>query len=123
MPKPVNGRLPILIGRTKQKMLPVVGMHADLWDCSFEPDEFKAGLATVRVHAAQFGWDPDEIVGSARAWRPTVTADEFAHRVRAYYVERVRQTLFSVSSDPGNIETLNVLAEQVNPELQAELDR
>ncbi len=123
VPKPVHGRLPILIGGTKPKMLRLIGKHADLWDCSWEPDEFKAGLETVRGHAREFGRDPGTVVGSARAWRTPATEAEFAARVRAYYAAGVRQMLLSVPTDPAGTETLHAIAERVIPELRAELAR
>ncbi len=123
VPKPVHGHLPILIGGTKPKMLRVTGKHADLWDSSLEPDEFKAGLETVRGHAREFGRDPGAVVGSARAWRSPATDAEFVARVRAYYAAGVRQMLLSVPSDAAGIETLHAIAERVIPELRAELAR
>lgn len=123
VPKPVNGRLPILIGGGKPKMLRLIGKHADLWDSSREPDEFKAGLATVREHAKEFGRDPGDVVGSTSGvWRKPVTEKAFADRVRAYYAAGVRQMLLKHPEDRAGIETITTLAEKVIPELRAELE-
>ena len=122
-PKPVNGRLPILIGGKRPKMLRVIGKYADIWDAGLEPDEFEAGLVTVREHAAEFGRDPGDIVGSAAVWREKATDKEFADRVRAYYAAGVRQMLVVYPSGWTAIDEISGLAERVIPELRAELSR
>ena len=123
VPKPVNGHIPILVGGTKPRMLKVTGKHADLWDSSMEPDEYKAALETIRGHARDAGRDPQSVVGSARAWRPGMTEQDFVARSRAYYAAGVRQLLVSVANTPEDFETLNTIAEKLIPELRAELSR
>ena len=68
VPKPVNGRIPILIGGTKPRMLRVIAKHADIWDSSLDLDEHVAALKTIREHAREFGRDPGSIVASKGIW-------------------------------------------------------
>ncbi len=123
VPKPVNGHIPILVGGTKPRMLKVTGKHADIWDASLEPDEFKVSLTTIREHARTFGRDPESVVGSSRAWRSPMTDKEFVDRTRAYYAAGVRQMLLSVPNDPAGLETLSTIAEKWIPEMRSELSR
>ena len=123
MPKPVQGRIPILIGGKRPKMLRLIGKHADIWDCGLEPDELKAAYATVRQHAAEAGRDPDEITASTPVWREQMPDNVFADRVRAFYDAGVRQMLIQHTWDRAGIETINGLMERVVPELRAELER
>jgi alkanesulfonate monooxygenase SsuD/methylene tetrahydromethanopterin reductase-like flavin-dependent oxidoreductase (luciferase family) len=121
VPKPVNGRLPILIGGKRPKMLRLIGKHADIWDSSLEPDEYKAALATIRQHAAEFGRDPEAITGSASVWRGPVSDKEFADRARAYHAAGVRQMLITHDEHRTGIDQIPHLMESVVPELRAEL--
>jgi alkanesulfonate monooxygenase SsuD/methylene tetrahydromethanopterin reductase-like flavin-dependent oxidoreductase (luciferase family) len=123
VPKPVRGRIPILIGGKRPKMLRLIGKHADLWDCGLEPDELKAAYALVRRHAAEAGRNPDEIVASTPVWREQMPDNVFADRVRAFHAAGVRQMLIQHPWDRAGIETINGLMERVVPELRAELDR
>ena len=84
-PKPVNGRIPILIGGTKPKMLRVIGRNADIWDSSMAVDEYTTALRTIRGHAREAGRDPAAIMGSANVWEGPISDKEFADRVRAYH--------------------------------------
>jgi alkanesulfonate monooxygenase SsuD/methylene tetrahydromethanopterin reductase-like flavin-dependent oxidoreductase (luciferase family) len=123
VPKPVNGHIPILVGGTKPRMLRVTGRHADIWDSSMEPDEYKAALETIRGHARDAGRDPESIIGSSRAWRPGMTEQDFIDRTRAYHAAGVRQFLVSVANSPEGFETLTTIAEKLIPEMRAELSR
>jgi alkanesulfonate monooxygenase SsuD/methylene tetrahydromethanopterin reductase-like flavin-dependent oxidoreductase (luciferase family) len=121
VPKPVNGRLPILIGGSRPKMLRVIGKHADIWDQSPGPEQYKAMLATIRAHAVEFGRDPDAITGSARVWEGPVSDKVFADTVRAYHAAGARQLMVKHPPDRKGIETIDHLARNVIPELRAEL--
>ena len=122
-PKPVNGRIPILIGGTKPKMLQVIGKHADIWDASLPADEYAAALRIIREHARAAGRDPAAVMGSASVWTGPVSDQEFAGRVRAYYRAGARQFLFRYSLDRKGVEEVPRLMEQIVPELKAELER
>jgi alkanesulfonate monooxygenase SsuD/methylene tetrahydromethanopterin reductase-like flavin-dependent oxidoreductase (luciferase family) len=123
VPKPVKGRIPILIGGTKPKMLRVIGKYADIWDSSLDPDEYVAALKTIREHARDFGRDPESIVASKGVWSSPVSDKEFADKVRAAYKAGVRQILFRPGHSREGLDDIPRLMETVVPELKAELDR
>jgi alkanesulfonate monooxygenase SsuD/methylene tetrahydromethanopterin reductase-like flavin-dependent oxidoreductase (luciferase family) len=121
-PKPVNGRLPILIGGTKPKMLRVIGKHADIWDSSLPLDEYAAALKTIREHAREFGRDPESIVASRGVWNGKVDDKAFADTVRAAHKAGVRQFLFRPGHERQNLDEVPRLMESIVPELKTELD-
>ena len=43
-PKPVQEKLPVLIGGKRPRMLKVIARHADLWDTGHDPEGIKEGL-------------------------------------------------------------------------------
>jgi alkanesulfonate monooxygenase SsuD/methylene tetrahydromethanopterin reductase-like flavin-dependent oxidoreductase (luciferase family) len=120
-PKPVHGRIPILIGGTKPKMLGVIGKHADIWDASLPAEEYAAALRTIREHARTAGRDPTAVMGSASVWTGPVSDGELANTVRAYHRAGARQFLFRYGLDRAGVEEIPRLMEQVVPELKAEL--
>ena len=122
-PKPVHGRLPILIGGSKPKMLRVIGKHADIWDSGLEPDEYALALATIREHAIAFGRDPLAIRGSAQVWNGKVDDKVFADRVREAYAAGARQLIFRYLPTRVDLDEVPRLLEAVVPELRAELER
>jgi len=123
VPKPVNGRLPILIGGTKPKMLRVIGKHADIWDSSLPPDEYAAALKTICEHGREFRRDPESIVASMGVWSGKVSDGELADKVRAAYKAGARQLLFRPGHTRENLDEIPRLMEALVPELKAELDR
>jgi alkanesulfonate monooxygenase SsuD/methylene tetrahydromethanopterin reductase-like flavin-dependent oxidoreductase (luciferase family) len=122
-PKPVNGRIPILIGGTKPKMLRLIGQYADIWDSSMAVDEYSAALGTIREHALEFGRDPEAIVASANVWEGPISDGEFADKVRAYYKAGARQMLLKYTPDRKGVETFPKLMQEIVPELKTELER
>ena len=122
-PKPVNGRLPLLIGGKQPKMLRVIAKHADIWDSGLDVDEYKVAYQTIRKHAVEFGRDPDSILASTPVWRKQMPDNVFADRVRAFHAAGVRQMLIQHPVDRVGIDTSPHLVENVIPELRAELDR
>ncbi len=121
-PKPVNGRLPILIGGTKPKMLRVIGKHADIWDSGLEPDEYAVALTTIREHAVEFGRDPMAIRGSTGVWNGKVDDKVLADKVRAAYKAGARQLLFRYPPTRENLDEVPRLMQTIMPELIAELE-
>jgi alkanesulfonate monooxygenase SsuD/methylene tetrahydromethanopterin reductase-like flavin-dependent oxidoreductase (luciferase family) len=63
-PKPVQAKLPILVGGRRPKMLRVVARHADLWDSGGTPDEVRARNAEFAAACAEVGRDPGEVIRS-----------------------------------------------------------
>ena len=65
-PKPVQGRLPILIGGGgERKTLRIVARHADLWNGFGTPDVIRRKLGILREHCAAVSRDPADIAVTA----------------------------------------------------------
>ncbi len=62
-PKPVQPRIPLVIGgEGKKRMLRVVAEHADIWNTLVaEPEVYRDRLDALAGHAADIGRDPREI--------------------------------------------------------------
>lgn len=67
-PKPVQNRLPILVGGGGEKrMLRIVARYADEWNTWGRPDLIAHKMAVLDEHCAAIGRDPKTIVRSAQA--------------------------------------------------------
>lgn len=67
-PKPIQARLPILIGASGEKrMLRIVAEYADVWNCWGDPDMIAHKTAVLQRHCAETGRDSAQIVRSAQA--------------------------------------------------------
>ena len=83
-PKPVQQRLPILIGGAgEQKTLRTVAKYADLWHTNATPDVFAHKIGVLRRHCAEVKRDPNEIAPIATE-RPWVCLRESEAEVRAW---------------------------------------
>jgi alkanesulfonate monooxygenase SsuD/methylene tetrahydromethanopterin reductase-like flavin-dependent oxidoreductase (luciferase family) len=83
-PKPVQERLPILVGSTGPKMLRVAARHADIWH-GYAPDaDAFTNLHAEWLEACELeGRDPSEVLRAAGGPVTTATADVIAARLRA----------------------------------------
>ena len=83
-PKPVQERLPLLVGSTGPKMLRVAARHADIWH-GYAPDaEAFASLYREFLEACELeGRDPGEVVRAAGGPIVTASATVIAERLRA----------------------------------------
>lgn len=63
-PKPINGRIPMLIGGKKPKMLRVVAKHADMWDGGGRFGERAARVEEFKRACDEVGRDFNEVVQS-----------------------------------------------------------
>lgn len=63
-PKPVNGRIPVLIGGKKPKMLRVVAKHADMWDGGGRFEERTPRVEEFKRACDEVGRDFNEVVQS-----------------------------------------------------------
>jgi F420-dependent oxidoreductase-like protein len=66
-PKPVNGRLPILVGGKGDRMLGLVARHADEWNMWSLPEQFAERSAVLDAHCERQGRDPATIARSTQA--------------------------------------------------------
>jgi probable F420-dependent oxidoreductase len=136
-PKPVQPRLPILIGGKGDRMLGVVARHADEWNMWSDPDVLAERRAVLDAHCERLGRDPAEIATSTQALtfvldddakgaeieasmaaRPTVagTPAHFAERVAAWRdvgVDEVIVPDFVLGTGAQRADALDALLEAV----------
>ncbi|CAA9553692.1 MAG: POSSIBLE OXIDOREDUCTASE, partial [uncultured Thermomicrobiales bacterium] len=74
-PKPVRGRLPLVIGTSGPKMLRLVARHADVWNMVGSPEEIAERGKLLLEACAAVGRDPAAIRWSAAAWPNKVGGD------------------------------------------------
>jgi F420-dependent oxidoreductase-like protein len=66
-PKPVQERLPILVGASGDRMLGIAARHADAWNTWGLPDDIAERSAALTRRCEAIGRDPDEIARTAQA--------------------------------------------------------
>jgi F420-dependent oxidoreductase-like protein len=116
-PKPVQGKLPVVIGAGGDRMLRIVAQYADWWDNNFrDADEYRARRDKLEAACAKIGRDPSEIRRST-----TVPAD------LAKDEKKLRETLTSYRElgitdflihAPENVADLKDYAERIVPDLR-----
>lgn len=121
-PKPVQAKLPVLIGGTRPKMLKVIARHADLWDTSRDPAQLREGLAQIAEHCAEIGRDPGEIAVSSSFGADRLEHPEsFEELIRTYRAAGTSQFLFDFPLPGEGQEAAKRLAIEVIPRLRDEL--
>lgn len=121
-PKPVQAKLPVLIGGTRPRMLRVVARHADIWDTSRDPQQLKEGLAQIAAHCEEFGRDPGEIAVSSSFGADRLERLEgFEELIRSYRAAGSSQFLFDFPLGGEGLESAKRLATDVMPRLREEL--
>jgi alkanesulfonate monooxygenase SsuD/methylene tetrahydromethanopterin reductase-like flavin-dependent oxidoreductase (luciferase family) len=84
-PKPLQPRLPLVIGTNRPRMMRLAARHADVWNAIGTPGEVRALNDTFESLCHAEGHDPAAIL---RSVCPTVnmlaSADEFVSSVKAY---------------------------------------
>jgi alkanesulfonate monooxygenase SsuD/methylene tetrahydromethanopterin reductase-like flavin-dependent oxidoreductase (luciferase family) len=120
-PKPVQAKLPILVGGKRPKMLRVVARHADLWDSGGTPDDVRRSNAEFEIACREVGRDPAEVVRSVSLGADRLEADAgFADLVRAYRAAGASQFLFDFPLTPAGQEAAARVAREAIPALRAE---
>lgn len=111
-PKPVQRRLPILIGGGgEQKTLRTVARYADYWHGHGTPDVIRHKLDVLAAHCAEIGRDPAEVTPLTSV-RPDVILRETTADVEAH-LERVRVRYRAAEPPPMNpIHTVDALVER-----------
>jgi F420-dependent oxidoreductase-like protein len=121
-PKPVQEKLPVLIGGTRPRMLKVIARHADLWDTSRDPKQLEEGLEQIRINCEEIGRDPGEIaVSSSFGADRLEREDGFDDLIRTYRAAGSSQFLFDFPLGGEGLESAKRLATDVMPRLRDEL--
>ena len=109
-PKPVRGRLPVLVGSRKPRMMSILARHGDLWDSAGGPDDVVRLGGVLDAACRRHGRDPDDIVWmhEERSREPAMTDDEVEDRVEALAPLGVSWFLVNIwpRSDPSVIERI-----------------
>jgi F420-dependent oxidoreductase-like protein len=121
-PKPVQEKLPVLIGGTRPRMLKVIARHADLWDTSRDPKQLEEGLEQIRINCEEIGRNPQEIAVSSSFGADRLERDDgFEDLIRAYRAAGSSQFLFDFPLGGEGLESAKRLATNVMPRLRDEL--
>ena len=121
-PKPLQPRVPILVGGQRPRLLRVVARHADVWDSGGTPAELAARGDELARACVEVGRDPTEIVRSVSLGADRLEDEAgFAATVRAYHAAGATQFLFDFPlGGPGLAAAERVARDQI-PALRAEL--
>jgi len=112
-PKPVQARLPILIGGGgEQKTLRTVARYADLWHTNATPEVFGHKVEVLRAHCADVGRDPGEIMPIATE-RPWVCLRDSDAEVHAWAREVQRANQMTETPEFSAIRTADALVERL----------
>ncbi len=121
-PKPLQAKLPILIGGKRPKMLRVIARHADLWDSSSTPAELVERGAQLDDNCRAIGRDPAEIVRSVSLGADRLEDEAgFADTIRAYRAAGASQFLFDFPLGGAGLASATQVAREIIPALRAEL--
>jgi alkanesulfonate monooxygenase SsuD/methylene tetrahydromethanopterin reductase-like flavin-dependent oxidoreductase (luciferase family) len=122
-PKPVHGRLPVLVGTVGPRMMRHLARYGDIWEGGGSPERMQALGAELDRACAEVGRDPAEIargiVASDPGFRALASEDAFRRHVAAYAAVGVTWFWFNIPrGDPTP--TLVRISERLIPELRAE---
>lgn len=120
-PKPIQAKLPILIGGRRPRMLKLIARHADYWDSSSSPEELRERLLQIGVHCREIGRDPREITASVSLGADQIeNAATFAGTVRAYRAAGAGQLLYDFPISREGTRTAEMVAREIIPALREE---
>ncbi len=118
-PKPVQPRLPLLIGSSGARMLRLVARHADIWNMIGTPDEGEAGNRRLDAICAEVGRDPSTL---RRSISPSInllaSPGAFADGVAAYHAAGFTDITFPWPRVEEEVPVLREVARTVLPALR-----
>jgi alkanesulfonate monooxygenase SsuD/methylene tetrahydromethanopterin reductase-like flavin-dependent oxidoreductase (luciferase family) len=122
-PKPIQAKMPIMVGGERPRMLKVIAKHADIWDSGRTPDGLREGIATISAHCAEIGRDPGEIVCSISNGADKLESEKgFEELVRSYRAAGASQLLFDLPLTAEGLANTRRIATELIPALKAELN-
>jgi alkanesulfonate monooxygenase SsuD/methylene tetrahydromethanopterin reductase-like flavin-dependent oxidoreductase (luciferase family) len=122
-PKPVRGRLPVLVGTVGPRMMRHLARYGDIWEGGGSPERMAGLSAELDRACAAVDRDPGEIargiVASDPGFRALASEDAFRRHVAAYAAVGVTWFWFNIPRGAPS-PTLTRISERVIPELRAE---
>jgi alkanesulfonate monooxygenase SsuD/methylene tetrahydromethanopterin reductase-like flavin-dependent oxidoreductase (luciferase family) len=100
-PKPVRGRLPVLVGSRRPRMLDVLARLGDLWDAPAKHADIEATGALLDAACARHGRDPNLIVWAHEEVGRGEHATGEGLRQRVGTLTRLGVSYFLVNAWPG----------------------
>lgn len=123
-PKPVQEKMPIMIGGQRPRMMRLVAEYADIWSIDDGPDAMRESGEMLDRHCAEIGRDPAEIrrsgfVVTRRVGRDSwASLDDFLWVLNAYIDAGASEVYFRMP-DESQHDVLHQAAERL-PELREE---
>lgn len=118
-PKPVRGKMPILVGGKKPKMLRVIAKHADIWDSSGTPEVRAERVEELKRACDEIGRDYGEIRHSMSFGADKLMdIDHFEDLVTTYRNTGVQQFLFDFPIEKDEQEIARRVATEIVPRLR-----
>lgn len=117
-PKPVQKRLPVLIGAAAPRMLRLTAKYADIWNAIGEPDEAKAQSERLTAACLEIGRDPKSIVRSVSPTLNFLTSPaDFKAHAEAYIAAGFTDFQLPWPRVPAELPILREAARNVMPGL------
>jgi alkanesulfonate monooxygenase SsuD/methylene tetrahydromethanopterin reductase-like flavin-dependent oxidoreductase (luciferase family) len=122
-PKPVQTRLPVLIGASLPRMLRLTARHADIWNARGDPAEAAAGNERLTTLCREIGRDPATILrGISPSLNLLASAGAFAEGVAAYRAAGFADFQIPWPRSDEEHAVLRAVAAEVIPELRGSAD-
>jgi alkanesulfonate monooxygenase SsuD/methylene tetrahydromethanopterin reductase-like flavin-dependent oxidoreductase (luciferase family) len=122
-PKPVRGRLPVLVGTVGPRLMRHLARYGDIWEGGGSPERMAGLGAELDRACSEVGRDPREIargiVASDPGFRTLASEDAFRSHVAAYAAVGVTWFWFNIPRGAPS-STLVRISERVIPELRDE---
>ncbi len=117
-PKPVQKRLPVLIGAAAPRMLRLTAKYADIWNAIGEPDEAKSQSERLTAACLEIGRDPKSIVRSVSPTLNFLTSPaDFKAHAEAYIAAGFTDFQLPWPRVPAELPVLREAARNVMPGL------
>ncbi len=92
-PKPVRGKMPVVVAGRGNRMLGLVARYADVWNAMLTPDEFRERGKQLNEECDRIGRDPSDIRWSYYGFGEVLGIDPFSS---ATAFQRVAETFLDV---------------------------
>lgn len=119
-PKSSQGKLPVLIGGDKPRMLGLVARFADIWNARGEPEAAGHHGQLLNQACEKIGRDPSEIVWSVSPARTFLESPEkFEEHFHAYHAAGFTDFRIPWPRNPAQKEVFDEIVVDVLPRLRA----